>query len=191
MEEETFENADSQNGEVIAPESEVGLPADPIEIEPKDEELEEAETLKQRNQELYEQLKKAKGFVRDKTGKWVKKETLQVPKQEPKETAGITNEELFALVKAQVADEDMAETKIYARSHGITINEALKTPELKALLKVRAEYRKTAETANTGSSRYGSAKITDDQLVSNAEKGQFPDSDDEIKRLFKLRKGIK
>ena len=189
--EETFEDLDSQNQEEISEpttETELGLPADPIEVEPKDEDADDIEAVKQRNQELYEQLKKAKGFIRGKDGKWIKKEVKPVVKEEPAGLAGVTTEELYSLVKANVPDEDTREVKLYARSHGISITEALKLPEVKALLKVKDEYRKTAEAANTGSTRRGSQKMTDEILLDKADKGELPESQEDISRL--IRAGI-
>ena len=190
--EEKIENLDSPNEEeVITPEvdePEIGLPADPVEVEPKDDAEDEAEVLKERNQQLYEQLKKAKGFIRDKTGKWIKKEEVIVPKK-VEGADDITKTELYSLVKANVPDEDVNEVVIYARSHDITATEALKLPEVKSILKVRAEYRKTADAANTGSSGSGKLKVSDDTFESNASKGNLPTDDEGIKRLAKLRSG--
>jgi hypothetical protein len=188
--EEQIENFNSTNEEeVIVPETdepELGLPADPIEVEPKDEEVGETEVLKQRNQELYEQLKKAKGFVRDKDGKWIKKEVLQVPKEQ-KISEDITRTELYSLVKANVPEEDTQEVIIYAKSHGVSITEALKTPEVKALLGVRKEYRQTAEAANTGNSRRGASKLPDETIIQSASKGELPTDDEGIRRLAQLK----
>lgn len=172
--ENEIENLDSPNQEPeVAENTEVGLPADPVEVEPIDEQAEEAEVLKQRNQELYEQLKKAKGFVRDKDGKWIKKETLQVPK-EVKVSEDITRTELYSLVKANVPDEDTEEVVVYAKSHGINVTEALKTAEVKAILKTRKEYRATAEATNIGNTRRGTIKPSTDTLLSDARKGVYP-----------------
>lgn len=178
--EEKIENLDSSNQEeIVEPETdeptEVGLPADPVEVEPKDDQVEDLEELKQRNQELYEQLKKAKGFVRDqKDGRWVKRE-------KPKEVQGsgdITKTELYSLVKANVPDEDVNEVILYARSHKITATEALKLPEVKAILRTKAEVRKTAEAANFSSTRRGAPKVKGEDLVRNAEKGEAPQEED-------------
>lgn len=172
------------NGEEITPESEteVGLPADPIEVEPQDEELAvDSEALREsrrREQALYEQLKKAKGFKRDpKTGKWVKPE----PKPEAKVegTGDITKTELFSLVKANVADEDVNEVVLYARSHQMSVTEALKLPEVKAILRTKQDLRKSAEASNTGSVRRGSSKLTADDILDNARKGVLPSVNDD------------
>ena len=173
--EENFENLDSQNQDDADINSEVGLPADPVEVEPHEDAEESVDVLKQRNQELYEQLKKAKGFVRDKEGKWVKKEQ---PKPQPVEKdgmAGITTEELYSLVKANVPDEDTNEVKLWARSHGVNITEALKTTEVKSLLKARLEVRRTQEASNTSTTGRSQYKVSSQDLLDKAEKGEAPD----------------
>jgi len=190
IEDKTSPNNEEVNEPETVEEPEVGLPADPVEVEPKDDAEEEAEVLKQKNQELYEQLKKAKGFIRDKTGKWVKKEA-PVPPKEVEGTGDISKTELYSLVKANVPDEDVDEVVIYARSHKISVTEALKKDEVKAILKVKNEHRKTAEAANTGSSRSGKLKVSDDTLEANASKGNLPTDDAGIERLANLKAGKK
>ena len=184
--EEEFEDINSPSDEVTTPEEvEVGLPKDPIEIEPIDEEVQEAEVLKQRNQELYEQLKKAKGFVRDpKDGKWIKKEALQVPKQEVKVSEDITRTELYSLVKANVPEEDTQEVILFAKSHGMSVTDALKDDRMKAVLKVNSEYRKSAEASNMGGSRKGQLKPTPEALIEQASRGELPE---DINALAKAR----
>lgn len=197
--EENIEDINSPSDEVVSePESdEVGLPADPIEVEPIDEETAETDKdaiiaeLRQKQQETYEQLKKAKGFIRDKDGKWVKKEEHKVVQKDEPVTGDITKTELYSLVKANVPEEDTQEVITYARSRGMTVTEALKTPEVKAILGVRKEYRNTAEATNAGGSRRGSSKISDETLLSNAEKGIMPEKQEDLERLIKARKGIK
>lgn len=153
---------------------ELGLPEDPVEVEPKDEDNSDAEALKQRNQELYEQLKKAKGFKRDpKSGKWVKPEPK--PTVDIQGTGDVTKTELYSLVKANVPDEDVNEVTIYARSHNMTVTEALKLPQVKAILRVNDEMRKTAEAANTRNARYGASKPTEEQLLQEASEGKIAD----------------
>lgn len=193
MEQENIVPSDTPTEEEAAnpenSEPEVGLPADQPEVEPKDEADADADALRQKNQELYEQLKKAKGFIRDaKTGKWVKKEAI-VPKKEVEGTGDITKTELYSLVKANVPDEDVNEVVIYARSHNISATEALKKDELKAMLKVRAEYRKTEEAANINISKRSAAKVPDDVILNEASKGNLPDDPLELARArFEAKK---
>ncbi len=64
MNEEELENIDSLNDEEV-------------------EQEETVDTLKSRNQSLYEQLQKAKGKVRDEEGKWQKKPEPEVAEEKP------------------------------------------------------------------------------------------------------------
>lgn len=189
---EQLENINSTNDEDNAtPETdepkEYGLPADNPEVEPQDEALEDVEALRQKNQELYEQLRKAKGFKRDpKTGQWIKPEQKPTP-VEKDGMAGITTEELYSLVRAGVPDEDTKEVKLYARSHGIDITTALKMEEVKSLLRVREEIRKSAEAAAISGSRRGSLKPTGDELIEKARSGQLPNTSKGMAEIARAR----
>lgn len=187
--ENELETTDSTNGEneeaVHNKPTEYGLPP---EVDDSPEQTDDVDALKQKNQELYEQLKKSKGFIRNKEGKWVKKE---VPQPEMQLSDDLSKTELYSLVKANVPDEDVEEVKMYARSHKITATEALKRDEVKSILKVRDEYRKTADASSTGSTRRGSSKISDDTLLSNASKMNLPESDEDIHRLILARQATK
>jgi len=189
-----FADVSAQNDEeeqetLETPEPEVGLPADQPEVEPKDDAVEEVDALKQRNQELYEQLRKAKGFIRDdKTGKWVKKEPAKLTVQPDTTSADITIMELKSLLAANIHDDsDTEEVRLWARSHKTSITEALKVPEVKSMLKTRIEMRKVAEATNTSSSRFGSAKTTPTELLEKARKGEVPKDMDGIEALAKAR----
>jgi hypothetical protein len=189
--EENLENLDSQNQDgIVTPQDdgqEPGLPADPVETEPVDElgELpEDTEELKrllkektEQQQQTYEQLKKAKGFVRDKDGKWVKKEPKEPFKPQQQDTkSDITIMELKSLLAANVHDDsDSEEVRLYARSHGVSITEALKLPEVKSMLRTRIEIRKSEEVASSNTRR-GSVKSSKDYL-DMARKGEEVDMD--------------
>jgi hypothetical protein len=192
---EPIENLDSPNEEeVVIPEKdepiELGLPADPVEVEPKDEDTADSDALKQKNQELYEQLKKAKGFIRGKDGKWVKKEVPQVIQKEVTMPGDITRTELYSLVKANVPEEDTQKLLTYARSNSLTVTEYLKTDDAKALLRTWSDQRKAAEAVAMGSSRYGASKVSEEALVKNASKGILPTDEEGIEKLVKATIGI-
>jgi len=195
MEEENIENSNSTNGNETAnsenSEENVNSENDKQESETEtlETETEDVEELKARvaklekeKQELYEMSKKAKGFVRDSDGKWVKK-AHEVSKEAKKDD--ISMSELRSLISNNVPEEDTEKVLKYARMEGISISEALRTPELKAVLGVRAEMRKTAETSNAGKSRSGATKTSDETLLANARKGNLPQSDEDLSRLVR------
>jgi hypothetical protein len=185
--ENQIENLNSPNEEVeqIEPEVNQTQETEPILIE---ETQDEVSALKAKNQELYEQLKKAKGFVRDDSGQWAKKpQPVAQPVVEEKTGEDISNSEIFTLISAGIPQEDKDEVVLYARTHKISVSDAVKSPEVKAILKVREDYRKSSEVSNTGVSRRGSVKVSGDTLLTSAEKGQVPESDEEIQRLIDAR----
>jgi hypothetical protein len=129
----------------------------------------EADTLREKNKQLYERAKKAEA------------------KPAPSDTPGLSLADSHALLKADVHEDDIERVEKFAKSEGISIRDALKSDELKAILTVRAEKRSTANAANVSNVRRGPAKVTDETLIANANSGKLPDSDDDIARLVEAK----
>lgn len=111
-------------------------------------------------------------------------------KQEVKSVNGRSTENLkdiYALVEAKVPEEDISEVEDYAKYKGISIAEALKTQAVRSILNEKSEMRNVASATNTGGSKRVGGRVSDETLLANAEKGNFPDSDAEIDRLVKLQ----
>lgn len=106
------------------------------------------------------------------------KENKTVNSQEPVQHS---TADIIALSK--VHEDDVERVERFAKSEGISVREALKNDELKAILSLREEQRTTASAANVSTTRRSSAKITDEVLVSKASKGELPDDDEGIARL--------
>lgn len=96
-----------------------------------------------------------------------------------------------AIAKGQVDPDDIERVQKFARSEGLSIKDALKNDELKAILAVRAEQRSTANAANVSNVRRGPSKVSDEVLVSNASAGKLPDDDDGIARLIAAKAKLK
>lgn len=92
-----------------------------------------------------------------------------------------------ALLKADVHEDDIERVEKYAKAEGVTVREALKSDELKAILSVRAEKRTTANAANISNVRRGPSQMSDASLIEQANKGKLPDSDADIERLIAAR----
>ncbi len=103
------------------------------------------------------------------------------------EKKDLTSKDLLAIMGAKVDEEDIDTAVNYARFNNVTVAEALKSDELKAILGVRVEKRNTAAATNTGSGRRPAIKPTGDALVEKANQGQLPDSDDDIAALMAAR----
>lgn len=107
------------------------------------------------------------------------------------QTVSLSNKDFLALVNAKINEEDIGEVEDFAKYKGISIADALKSSALKSLLRDKEESRRVANASNTGKTRQGSSKVSEDILISKAQKGELPDSDDDIIRMIKARKGLK
>ena len=187
MNETKIENADS---EIAKAEDIVIEDGDDVETI-KQKYAEREAKLKEDNAKLYARTKKAEGFEL-KDNKWVK--TSVQTKEEPKAPISqekLTNADLLAIVKADVPEDDIEVVTEYATIKKISVKEALATPLVKSMLAEKAEQRATAEAANTGAARRGNSKVSDTELLSNANKGIMPESEEDIKRLIAIRRAKK
>jgi hypothetical protein len=105
-------------------------------------------------------------------------------------SSDLSTKDLYALIDAKVPESDIDEVREYAQLKKISIAEALKSTVVKSILSDNAEKRKSAEVSSTGSSKRSSGKISDAVLLEKAMKGELPDSQEDMERLFNLRKGI-
>ncbi len=142
-----------------------------VEVEADERDTKIAE-LEEKNKKLFARAKEAEAQAK-------KTPTPAVPQQSSMSLADAT-----ALLKADVHEEDIERVEKFAASEKISVREALKHDELKAILGVRAEKRSSANAANTSNVRRGPSQVSEDVLMSKAAKGQLPDSDDEISRLI-------
>ena len=82
-----------------------------------------------------------------------------------------------------VHDEDVERVEKFAKGENVSIAEALKNDDLKAILRNRDELRKTADATNTGGGKRATSKTTGKELLRKLEKGEFPESDEDIDKL--------
>jgi len=159
------------------------------------------ESLENINQEKYPKLYESKqGEIKaleiaiDKET-WAKKAEKQ-SKDTPQETTTPKKEETdtpknYSLqdIRAlnDVHDEDVERVEKFAKMEDISISEAKQNADLKAILKNRAEERKTAAAANTGSSKRGESKVSSSKLLEKFDKGEYPESDADIGKLAEAR----
>lgn len=158
-----------------------------------DEESTEEEDGDDRDSTI-EDLKAKLADANDKIAKKrISKRKANQKETQSNETEGfISQRDMFTLVAAKVAEDDVDEVVDYAKHKGISVKEALSSNVVKAILAEKQAERKTAEATNTSGARRGSAKITSERLMQNAElKGELPESDDDIKRLIRQRRGMK
>ena len=111
------------------------------------------------------------------------KAKVQVQAEDKTTAPELTAKDILAVSKAGIDPEDLDEVIEYANYKRIPIHEALKSSVVKATLAEKDELRKSAQATNTGTVRRSSSS------VANARKGIMPDSDTDLARLVKLRRG--
>lgn len=154
------------------------------EVEVLDDEAEEESV-----EEIKARLKKAEELAKNQKirAEKAEQEAKKLSGSKP-EAQGLTTKDMYALMNAKVAEEDISDVEEYATLKGISVTDALKSNVVKTILAQKEEERRVAAGTNTGSARRGtSAKVTDDQLVERARKGEMPESVEDIARLNKLR----
>lgn len=126
---------------------------------------------------------------------WKKKATAIQPevRTEKKETQTeqLSVKDSYALVKADVHEEDVEDVLEYAKFKKIPVAEALKSSVVKSMLAEKDEFRKSQEASTTANTRKAQPKVTPDVILENARKGKLGDSEEEIRALFKARMNIK
>lgn len=155
-------------------------------VEVEDEQVEEVEDEEQgedttdwkkvAEEEKVRREKAERAIVKSKTAK------------ETKTSSGINLADSVAILNAKVHEDDIERVERYAKSEGVSIREALKDPELKAILSLREENRNTAVATNTSNTRRGSTQVAADVLIANAQNGKLPDSDADIERLIAAKR---
>jgi hypothetical protein len=139
----------------------------------------------QEEEQTDEELKKAQELARNQKIRAEKAEAeikkLKSAEKETPKNDSFSIKDIKAL--SSVHDEDIERVEKFAKSEGVPIHEALKNEDLKAIIRNREEQRKTAETANTGGSKRGTYKMSDETLLENFNKGIIPEKDEDIQRL--------
>jgi hypothetical protein len=132
---------------------------------------------------LYEaEVGKRKRYEKDaKQAKEAKKETPAESDNEVK----LSTSEMLALVKAEVADEDIEEIMEYAKFKKISIKEAINSNYIKTTLKEKAEMRKSQELAYSGTSRKGTQSVSPTAVYEKAKHGGTL-SEAELEKLASL-----
>jgi len=165
-----------ENEEVEVEET-LDTPDEELEVIVEEEDEEDVESLKA-------QLAKAKEYGENQKIRAEKAE--KKPKVESTNT-NLSTTDLLALAKSNIEEEDLDDVMEYAKFKNISIAEALKSNVIKATLTEKAEFRKTAQATNTGSTRKGTSLTSDERLLSDARAGNLPSNDEEIARLALLK----
>lgn len=99
--------------------------------------------------------------------------------------------DMRALDSAKVHEDDVERVERFAKSEGVSIKDALKNPELKAILSVREDNRTSAQASNVSSVRRAPVNASDESLVESARSGKIPEDEGGIARLVSARMKIR
>lgn len=117
------------------------------------------------------------------------------PKPEVKDenkSDDLTIKDAVLIQRANVEVEDIDEVVRWAKFNNQTIGQALSDDTLKTVLAKRAEIRKSAQATSTGTSKRVVTKVSDEEIVKDAQNGKLPKpGSEEAERLFWARRGIK
>lgn len=102
-------------------------------------------------------------------------------------TSTLSSADLLAVTNARVHEDDIERLERFARSEGLSIKDALQSSEMKAVLDVREQQRKTAANTNMQTARAGYSAPSDEAILAAANAGRLPESDYEIERLIAAR----
>lgn len=155
-----------------------------LEVEITDDAEESEETITIPKSKWTEALAKQEHWKKKATtGKTeVKPETKQTQNEQ-----SLSIKDTFALMKADVSEDDIEDVAEYAKFKKISIAEALKSSVVKSMIAEKEEFRKSQEASTTPNAKRGTPKVTDDVILENARKGKLGESEEDIKALFKAR----
>lgn len=162
------------------------------EEESNDEDVEETDESEDDSQDeeednLSEEVKAriAKLEKENKTLKFQKAKLRDKPR-ETKTQEGLSTEDLIAIARSNVHDDDISLITKYAEFAKVSIREALKDSVLQGIIEKNESKRKSGNATNMGSSKRGQVKVSEETLIANAKKGEMPDEKD-LDRLIASR----
>jgi hypothetical protein len=150
------------------------------------------EVVEETVDEVKERLQKAEELAKnykiraEKAEQAAKKSNVKpTVKETPKND--LSAKDTIAIMRENVADDDIEEVMEYAAFKKLSVAEALKTPQMKSILQVKAEERKIAQASNTGGTKRGTGNNSDQSILAKLDKGELPTSDAEMARAAELR----
>ena len=154
-----------------------------------DEGEDTVETLKEKlakAQKAYEDQKKRAEKAEGKSSE--NKDNKKVEFKKNAKADDLSPKDLYALMENKVPKEDIDDVVQYAKFSKISVSDALETDFVTRLLADKSEKRATARATNIGNSRRGSGKPSGSSLLNNAlQKGELPDSDEDLDRMIEAR----
>lgn len=139
----------------------------PEELKTLREKAAKVDDLEEKNKQLYERTKKAEAKA-------------------PLQTDGLSSKDVLFLAKADVHADDIDEVLDWAKFKKVSVADAYK--QLKGVLDVKAEHRRTAQITQTDGGRRGTTKVTGEDLLRKAEEsGEVPDTVEGMRQMSQAR----
>jgi len=140
----------------------------------------EEEETSEKNEEVEELKKKAN--LADNYKKRAEKAEVKLKKFENQPKEDLSSDDILALAKADLHDEDIAEVREWAKFKSIPVKEALSDPMMKSSIAQREIDRRNAEASNT-KGKTGDTKRDAEVIKERASQGDLPESDEDIAKL--------
>ncbi len=117
---------------------------------------------------------------------WRKKaEKVEAPKVQVKSETGLTAEDVLDLTGSGMTHkEDIELARTWAKNSGKSLREILDDKIFKTALEVQREERKSADTTQTKGGVRAVSKLTGEDLLKKAKKGDYPESEEDIDRML-------
>lgn len=123
-----------------------------------------------------EELRKKVATLEHQKDHYRKKADAAASAKKPQEAASeLSQADIIAIVRNEVHEDDIDDVKSYAKLKGIPFRDALKSSVVRTILSENAEKRATAEASHAGTPRRTQSKPTDEQVLSKASKGEYPE----------------
>lgn len=140
----------------------------PEEIKSLKEKAAKADELESKNKQLFERLEKSKVKV-------------------PSKDNDLSSQDILALSKANLSDAQMEEALDFAKYKKLSVKEALNNPTLKNMLAQIEQDAKNAAASNTGSAQRGSSKVSEQDYLDKALRGEEITTAEGMAGIFKAR----
>lgn len=113
------------------------------------------------------------------------------PENKENKSETMSSTDLYALMNAKVAEEDISIVREYSELKKIPIADALKATVVITMLGEAVEARRVAAATHTGGARRGSQAPSGNEILAQAKGGQVPDDDAGMDALVDARMGSK
>jgi hypothetical protein len=161
---------------------------DSLNPESEDDTLNTTEEENEETIETSDKFKKAyenQKIRAEKAERELKKFKESKPEKKQEETQGISQKDLYAMLSEGVHKDDFDEVADYAAFRKISVDEALKSSVLKAILSERKEERASAQATSTKNKGVGVKASSGNELLEKAKQtGEMPDSKEDLKKLI-------